>query len=128
MAHTIHDVGVAKQIGAYSDAIETRPSLRWLFTSGNPGLSSAGELPKDIVGQTELAWENCLRELAAAGMTVHDIVKVTQYLTRAEDIPSYAKARNRFLEGARPASMLLIIPQLVWPEMLVEVEIIAAKE
>jgi hypothetical protein len=27
----------------------------------------------------------------------------------------------------RPASMLLVIPQLVWPEILVEVEIIAAK-
>jgi 2-iminobutanoate/2-iminopropanoate deaminase len=128
MAHIIRDVGVANQIGAYSDSIETRPGQRWLFTSGNPGLSPSGELPKEIIGQSELAWGNCLRELEAAGMTVNDIVKVTQYLTSAEDIPSYAKVRNRFLNGARPASMLLIISQLVWPEMLVEVEIIAAKE
>lgn len=128
MAHIIRDVGVASQIGAYSDSIEAGPGQRWLFTSGNPGLSPSGELPKDIVGQSEFAWENCLRELEAAGMSVNDIVKVTQYLTRAEDIPSYARVRNRFLNGARPASMLLIIAQLVWPEMLVEVEIIAAKE
>ena len=60
-------------------------------------------------------------------MTVHDIVKVTQYLTRAEDIKDYAQVRNRFLGTARPASMLLVIPQLVWPNLLVEVEIIAAK-
>lgn len=128
MAHIIRDVGVASQIGAYSDSIETRPGQRWLFTSGNPGLSPSGDLPTGIIAQSELAWENCLRELESAGMDVTDIVKVTQYLTRAEDIPSYAQVRNRFLNGARPASMLLIIPQLVWPEMLVEVEIIAAKE
>jgi enamine deaminase RidA (YjgF/YER057c/UK114 family) len=60
-------------------------------------------------------------------MTVDDIVKVTQYLTRAEDINAYAQVRYRFLGSARPASMLLVIPQLVWPNLLVEVEIIAAR-
>ncbi len=34
MNHKIHDVGVAKQIGTYSDAIEVAPNLRWLFTAG----------------------------------------------------------------------------------------------
>ena len=37
------------------------------------------------------------------------------------------KSARAFLIGHRPASMLLVIPQLVWPELLVEVEIIAAK-
>jgi enamine deaminase RidA (YjgF/YER057c/UK114 family) len=60
-------------------------------------------------------------------MSVTDIAKVTQYLTRADDIMAYAKVRTRYLGQARPASMLLVIPQLVWPEILVEVEIIAAK-
>ena len=60
-------------------------------------------------------------------MTVADVIKVTQYLTRVEDIPAYAKVRSRFLGDERPTSMLLVIPQLVRPEFLVEVEIIAAK-
>ena len=128
MAHTIHDVGVATQIGSYSDAIEAKPNLRWLMTSGTPGLAVNGDgLPKDITGQAELAWQHILSILGKAGMTVTDIVKVTQYLTRADDIPAYAKVRARYLGQARPASMLLVIPQLVWPEILVEVEIIAAK-
>jgi 2-iminobutanoate/2-iminopropanoate deaminase len=59
-------------------------------------------------------------------MPVSDIVKVTQYLTRSEDSPAYAKVRTRFLGDTRPASMLVIAP-LVWPEFLLEVEIIAAK-
>ena len=66
--------------------------------------------------------------LERAGMSVADLVKVTQYLTRAEDIPAYAKVRTRFLGDARPASMLLVIPQLVRPDFRVEVEIVAAKE
>ena len=127
MGHTIHDIGVASQIGSYSDAIEIGPSLRWLMTSGTPGFTDANKIPADITGQSEIAWENILRLLAKADMTVHDIVKVTQYLTRADDIKTYAQVRNRFLGSVRPASMLLVIPQLVWPSLLVEVEIIAAK-
>ena len=127
MTHTIHDVGVARQIGSYSDAIEAKPNLRWLMTSGTPGLSAGGNLPKDIAGQAELAWQHVINLLEKAGMTVADIVKVTQYLTRADDIAAYAKVRTRFLGEVRPASMLLVIPQLVWPDILVEVEIIAAK-
>ena len=127
MPHKIHNIGVAAQIGAYSDALETAPNLRWLLTSGTPGLETNGELPSDIAGQTELAWKHIVRMLEQAGMTVADIVKVTQYLTRPEDIPAYAKIRTRFIGDARPASMLLIIPQLVRPEFLVEVEIIAAR-
>ena len=127
MAHRIHDIGVAKQIGAYSDAIETAPNLRWLMTSGTPGLSIDGNLPEDITGQAELAWKHILGVLEQAGMSAVDIVKVTQYLTRAEDIPAYAKVRAQMLGSVRPAFMLLVVPQLVWPEILLEVEVIAAK-
>ena len=127
MKHAIHDIGVARQIGAYSDAIEVVPNLRWLLTSGTPGLATDGDLPKDISGQAELAWKHVISMLERTGMTVADIVKVTQYLTRAEDIAAYGKVRTRFLGDVRPAAMLLVIPQLVRPEFLVEVEIVAAK-
>jgi 2-iminobutanoate/2-iminopropanoate deaminase len=127
MAHRVHDIGVAKQIGSYSDSIETAPNLRWLYTSGTPGLTEAGELPPDIEGQSRLAWTHIVEMLERADMTISDIVKVTQYLIRPEDIAGYAKVRKNFLGHARPASMLLVIPQLVWPQILVEVEIVAAK-
>ena len=127
MNHTIHDIGVARQIAAYSDAIEVGPNLRWLLTSGTPGLATDGDLPKDISGQAELAWKHVISMLERAGMTVADIVKVTQYLTRAEDIAAYGKVRTRFLGDVRPAAMLLVIPELVRREFLVEVEIVAAK-
>lgn len=126
--HTITDIGVAAKIGSYSDAILTEPGMQWLFTSGTPGLPENGVLPKDIKGQSELAWTNILSILHKAGMSVKDIVKVTQYLTQPDDVQDYAKIRKKYLGDAKPASMLLVIPQLVWPDILVEVEIIAAKK
>ena len=127
MTHKVFDLGVASQIGTYSDAIETEQNMRWLFTSGTPGLETDGKLPSDITGQTEVAWKHILRILDQAGMAVEDIVKVTQYLTRVEDIAAYAAVRKRVLGGVKPAFMLLVVPQLVRPEFLLEVEIIAAK-
>ena len=127
MSHTIHDIGVAKQIAAYSDSIEVRGNVRWLFSSGTPGLATNGDLPSDITGQAEIAWKHVVDLLEQADMTLADLVTVTQYLTRAKDIPAYGKVRARFLGELRPASMLLIIPQLFKPEFLVELEIIAAK-
>jgi enamine deaminase RidA (YjgF/YER057c/UK114 family) len=65
--------------------------------------------------------------LEQAGMTVDDIVKVTQYLVHPADIAAYAKVRALFLGNARPASMLLVVPALVRAEFLVEVEVQAAR-
>jgi enamine deaminase RidA (YjgF/YER057c/UK114 family) len=123
----LHDVGVAGLIGKYGDAVEVPPGARWLVTSGTPGILLDGTTPVDITAQAEAAWGHILRMLACAGMGVHDLVKVTHYLLRAEDIKAYVAVRSRFLGDARPASMLLIVPELVRPEFLLEIEAIAAK-
>jgi hypothetical protein len=47
-------------------------------------------------------------------------------LARAEDIVAYAKGENSFLGDAEPASMLLVVSQLVRREFLVEVKVITA--
>lgn len=122
------DVGVASQIGIYSDAVEVPKNARWLFTSGTPGLSKTGDLPSDVTGQAEIAWDHILAMLTAADMAVTDLVKVTHYLLKAEDIADYVKVRSRFLGDARPASMLLVVPELVRPEFLLEIEAYAAKD
>ncbi len=128
MANVKHNIGVASQIGKYTDAIEVPPNARWVYTSGTPGLALDGALPKDISGQAEIAWTHIVTMLARAKMDVSDLVKVTHYLLRAEDIPAYVQVRAKFLGDARPASMLLIVPELVKPNFLLEIEAIAAKE
>lgn len=122
-----HPIGVASQIGKYGDAIEVPPGARWLMTSGTPGLALDGTVPEGIAAQSELAWAHIVTMLNRAGMAISDIVKVTQFLTQETDIAAYAQVRSRFLGEARPASMLMVIPALVRPGFLVEVEIVAAK-
>ena len=127
MQNQHHDIGVARQIGNYSAAVEAPANARWLLTSGTPGLALDGRLPSDITGQTELAWTHIVAMLKSADMTIHDVVKVTQYLLHASFIPDYVKVRSRFLGDARPASTLLVVPQSIRPEFLLEVEVLAAK-
>ena len=127
MPNIVHNIGVAAQIGSYSDAIEVPPGARWLFTSGTPGLALDGGLPADVSGQAEIAWSHIVSTLESAGMTVNDLVKVTHYLLHERDIPDYVKVRSRFLGDARPASMLLTGAGLVRSEFLVEIEAVAAK-
>jgi 2-iminobutanoate/2-iminopropanoate deaminase len=128
MANVNHNIGVASQIGKYSDAVEVSPNARWLFTAGTPGQALDGNLPNDITEQAEIAWTHIVNMLNRAKMDVQDLVKVTHYLLRAEDVPAYVKVRTKFLGDARPASMLLIVPELVKPNFLLEIEAIAAKE
>ena len=127
MTNIVIDISVASQIGKYSDAIEVPPNARWLYTSGTPGLALDGHLPGDITGQAEIAWAHIINMLKQADMDVNDLVKVTHYLLRADDIPAYIQVRTKFLGDARPASMLLIVPALVKPNFLLEIEAIAAK-
>ena len=126
MTHRIHDVGAARHIGRYSDAIETPAGLRWLHTSGTPGVADDGTIPAGIEAQTRLAWKHIVAMLADARMTIADLVKVTTSLTNGRDVPAYVKIRGEFLGDVRPAFMLQIVTGLIKPEVLVEVEIIAA--
>jgi 2-iminobutanoate/2-iminopropanoate deaminase len=128
MNHKTHNVSAAEKIGRYSDAIEAAPGLRWLHTSGTPGVLDNGTFPEGIEAQKRLAWKYILAMLTKAEMTTADLVKVTTSLTNAQDIPAYVKVRGEMLGDVRPAFMLQIVTQLIKPEVLVEVEVIAASK
>jgi 2-iminobutanoate/2-iminopropanoate deaminase len=125
--NTVRDIGIAAHIGAYSDAVEVAPDARWLAISGTPGLAPDGTISADFHDQATQAWTNVCDALNEAGFTVADLVKITQYLTAAADIAAHAAIRARFLGSARPASMLVVVPALVWPEMSIEIEAWAAR-
>jgi 2-iminobutanoate/2-iminopropanoate deaminase len=125
--NTSHDIGVAARIGAYSDAVEIAPGARWLTISGTPGMDAGGTIPAGFEEEATQAWTNVCSALAKAGFGVGDLVKITQYLTNADDIAAHAAVRSRFLGSARPASMLVVVPALVWPQMSIEIEAWAAR-
>jgi 2-iminobutanoate/2-iminopropanoate deaminase len=124
--NTIHDIGIASQIGKYSDGMEVTSPHRLLFLSGTPGLTAAGNLPGTFEEQAEQAWSNIVTLLDKAGMGPQNLVKVSQYLVRSEDILRYAPIRAKWLGDNRPASMLAVVPALVRPDFLIEIEAYAA--
>lgn len=126
MSNIKHDLGIATNIARYSDAVETASGLRWLYTAGMPGMTVQGEVPPGIEAQTRLVWSNLLEALKRARMTTDDLVKVTTTLVDPADIAAHARVRAEILGDARPAFMLAVIDQLVRPDLLVEVEIVAA--
>ena len=96
------------------------------MTSGTPGMRPDGTLPEGITAQAELAWTHITTKLSRAGMTVHDIVKVTQYLTQASDMADYAKVRSRYLGSAKPNSTVMVVEGLRRRDFLVEVQVMCA--
>ncbi len=122
------NAGVARHVGSYSDAVEINGARRIVYVSGTPGINSdSGKLPEGFAEQADLAWKNIIRILEEADMGVEDIVKLTQHLIRREDLAAYRDIRTKYLGKCAPASMLTFLPELVWPDMLIELEVVAAK-
>jgi len=61
-------------------------------------------------------------------MELADLVKVNVFLTRAGDIPASRSIRDEALQGAAPASTLLVVAGLAHPDLLIEIEAVAARE
>jgi 2-iminobutanoate/2-iminopropanoate deaminase len=118
---------IASPAGAYSHGIEVPPGARLLYVAGQVAMAPDGTVPQDFQSQAEQAWRNVAKVLAAAGMGVEDLVKITSFLTREEDVAAYRRVLLRHLGEARPASTLLIVKALARPEFLVEVEAVAAE-
>jgi 2-iminobutanoate/2-iminopropanoate deaminase len=117
-----HNIGVASQIGRYSDAVEVTGPGRLLFLSGTPGLTPEGQLPETFEEQADQAWKNVMALLERARMGPEHLVKISQYLVRAEDVQRYPPIRSKWLGDSQPASMLVIVPGLVRPDILIEIE------
>ena len=117
---------VAPPFSRYSLAVEAPAGARWLHISGQVGVRPDGTMVQGAEGQIEASWANVLAILENCGMTANNLVKVTVFLTRAEDTPLYRQVRDRMLKTAQPASTLLIVKGLASPDFLVEIEAVAA--
>ncbi len=117
---------IAAAFSNYSLAVEAPAQARWLHVSGQIGVAPDGALAQGPEAQMETAFRNLLAILNTAGMGPHDLVKVTVFLTRREDIGLYREVRDRMLAGATPASTLLVVAALADPGWLVEIEAVAA--
>ena len=82
----------------------------------------------DIRRQAHAVYDNIEIALRAAGATLQDIVKTTTYLTDAALIPGSREVRMERYKDLKspPANTLLIVSRLAEPEMLIEIDVVAA--
>lgn len=110
----------------YSLAAEVTDAKRWLHISGQVGVHLDGSLAEGAEAQMTAAFDAIDKILAGAEMSKTNLVKLTVFLTRTEDVALYRAARDRFMDGHLCASTLLVISALAHPDWLVEIEAVAA--
>ena len=109
---------------AYSQAVEVTCGARILFISGPLGTEADGTTSPGMAEQARLAWRNLAAQLAAAGMGLDNLVKVTMIIPDAAEIPASRAPRAEALADRRPASTI-IVAGLADPAWKIEIEGIA---
>ncbi|RZN08066.1 RidA family protein [Bradyrhizobium genosp. SA-3] len=112
--------------GGYSMGLEFSQHRRLLFVSGQVPEKSDGSVPEGFEAQCEQAWRNVIEVLAAAGLGVTHLVKVTTFLTDISQVVPNRAIRRKMLEGHEPA-LTVMIAETVDSKWLLEIEAIAAE-
>ncbi|MFZ5450463.1 MAG: Rid family detoxifying hydrolase [Thermodesulfobacteriota bacterium] len=112
-------------VGPYSQALAAGPLV---FLSGQIPMDASGKMVEgDIVVQTVQVIQNIKAVLAAAGLTLKDVVKTTVYLTDmanfmemnrtyGEFFPEHPPARTTIQAGALPKGAAIEIDAIAWKQ------------
>jgi enamine deaminase RidA (YjgF/YER057c/UK114 family) len=98
-----------------------------LHTSGIAPINAEGMVPDGIEDQSRVVWTNLLEILAESEMDITDVVSVTTYVVVGQPIGAVLVARDRALKGHRAASTVVMVSELIRPEWLIEIALVAAK-
>ena len=112
--------------GGYSMGLELSQHRRLLFISGQVPEKADGSLPEGFEAQCEQAWRNVIEVLAAAGLGVTHLVKVTTFLTGLDQVVANRAVRRKMLDGHESA-LTVMIAETVDSKWLLEIEAIAAE-
>jgi enamine deaminase RidA (YjgF/YER057c/UK114 family) len=114
-------------VARYSHAFEIPPGARLILCAGQVGMAPDGTVPEGIEAQAEQCFRNIAGILAEGGMTLRDVVRLNVFLVRREDYAPLSAIRDRHIGTPPPASTLLFVAGLAHPNLLVEIEVTAAR-
>jgi len=114
-------------LAAYSHQVELSGPARQLIISGQVGQHLDGRVPEEPLAQLDAALENLSRNLAAAGMTVADLDKLTFYLVAPLDAALRREHNAAWLGPHRPAMTAVYVAALATPLYKVEIEAWASR-
>lgn len=110
----------------FSQAIEVKGGERVVYCAGQTSTNAEGALMHagDMKGQIHLALDNLEAVLEKAGMSLSNVVRL-DYFTSNVDLllENYGALVGRLAKaGCKPASTLLGVARLAFPDMLIEIE------
>jgi reactive intermediate/imine deaminase len=117
----IHPAGVHPATG-YSHAVRAG---RTLYVSGQVPKDPEDRIVAGIDSQVRQVFANLQRVLEAAGASFADVVKMTTFLTDAGHFDTWRRVRGELVGEPYPASTLVVVDALSYPEYLVEIEAVA---
>ncbi len=114
----------------FSQAVELTGAERILICSGQTAVGDDGSPPTsaDMGEQVKQAFRNLAEVLRGAGLSNADVVRVNYYTTDVDDlIAVLGPIAAEFFSGNLPASTLLGVARLAFPELRIEIEAMAAR-
>jgi enamine deaminase RidA (YjgF/YER057c/UK114 family) len=118
---------------SYSPGVLAEHPVAILYLAGQTPTDGSGTVAEgDFVAQVHQVFANIGSVLAEAEMDFSNVVKFTNYLVDADDLPVFRAVRSQlwteyFPDGALPADTLLVISRLARPEFRLEVEAVAVR-
>lgn len=124
MAHEILELKNVHPTIGYSHATRAGNTL---YIAGQIAKDKDGNLVGigDIESQVRQVLTNLKNILKETGGDLHNIVKMTTFLTHYNSIEGYRRVRGEYFTEPCPPNTLLIIDSLALPEFMIEVEAIA---
>lgn len=116
--------------GKFSEAVTVTNPGKLIFLSGT-GAEREGDgkilFTDDFMGQCKYAYAKIKKMLELQGATMNDIVRIVTYTTDVRFFQDTLKCRaEAFGNAAIPASTFLVVSQLAWPHMAIEIDVTAA--
>ncbi len=122
MTEKIYTNLAPEPLGPYSQAIATD---QLVFMSGQLGLKD-GQLAPDLASQTKQAITNMQHVLAAAGLSLENVVKTNCFLTDLDDFNEFNEVYARFFGDIAPARSAVQFGKLP-AGAIVEIEAVAIR-
>ena len=112
----------------YTHVVETVGPVKTVYISGQIAYDETGTVvgAGDMKAQAEQVFKNLDAALKAAGATFADIVKMNSYITDMTKAQAVRDVRAKYFGNNAPASTFVEVKGLVRPELMLEVEVVAA--
>lgn len=129
MTFETHHTGTNWEGDAEFSQVATVPSDHSLVvTAGQVAYDDDAQIVGvgDVEAQTRKAFENLERALQSADASMDDVFKLRYSVTEREYYETVKEVRGEYLSEPYPTGMLAVVNGLAAPELLVEIEALAA--